>query len=251
MTLKRPRVGAGVMAALIGWRRHGPAIPARYHGGRQAGEERRGRRNGGDLDRRSREAVEFLPAGRARFLSEGRVELAAAARVAGRLEQGRASLELAVPPTIVFDLLVDGSRDIHAAALDGGDLSRLTEAGADGLGPTAAAGTVVFTSYGDGNADGIGAAPATADFGSGGSIEGSPSWVPSGDRLVFMSTTSGTAGLFDMPLDGERPGGAGHGRHGRRRTGLGTGEPPASLALPGRPHSATFKRRQNAVRPIE
>jgi Tol biopolymer transport system component len=202
------------------------------------------------------DAVEFLPGGRLQFLSAGSVELAAEAEIEGRLERGRATLDIAVPPPIVFDLLVDGNRDIYVAALDGGDLTRLTQAGADDLDPTAAAGTVVFTSFGDGNGelysiplsggtpvrltetaddeiqpslsndgariaytydatgvfklwtadvDGNGAAAATADFGSGGSIEGSPSWAPSGDRLVFMSTTNGTADLFDLLLDGSDP----------------------------------------------
>lgn len=202
------------------------------------------------------EAVEFLQEGRLRFLSEGSVELAAEAEVAGRLERGKETLDIAVPPTIVFDLLVDGNRDIYAAALDGGELTRLTQAGADDLDPTAAVGTVVFTSFRDGNAelysiplsggtpvrltqtvddeiqpslsngaarvayaydatgifklwtanaDGTGAAAATPNFGSGGSIEGSPNWAPSGDRLVFMSTTNGTADLFDLLLDGSDP----------------------------------------------
>jgi TolB protein len=202
------------------------------------------------------EAVDFLPDGYVQFLSEGTVILSAEAEVSGNVEQGRDTIDVAVPPSIVFDLLRDGNRDIYAAALDGGDLTRLTELGADDLDPTASGGSVVFTSFRDGNAelysvpvaggavqrltdtaedeiqpalcqsglhlayasdvsgvfklwtangDGTGAEAATPGFGSGGSIEGSPGWAPGGDRLAFMSTTNGTADIFDLVTDGSQP----------------------------------------------
>jgi len=49
-------------------------------------------------------------------------------------------------------------------------------------------------------ADGTNRQPLTAGFGFAGSIEASPSWAPSGDRLVFVSTAQGNAGLFQLVI---------------------------------------------------
>ncbi len=57
------------------------------------------------------------------------------------------------PPTIVFDLLRDGNRDIYRVALDGGDTLRLTTSLADDSDPTAAGNLVIFVSYRDGNGE--------------------------------------------------------------------------------------------------
>jgi len=151
------------------------------------------------------------------------------------------------PPVIVFDWLRNGNRDIYRAALDGKDLVRLTSDPGDDQHPTERGGTVVFTSYRDGNGelyavpstggverrltttaanetqpalspdgqhiaylndesgvpklwlcavDGTNPQALTTGFGFAGSIEASPSWAPSGDRLVFVSTANGHAGLF-------------------------------------------------------
>src|SRR6266566_7889058 len=64
------------------------------------------------------------------------------------------------PPTIVFDWLRNGNRDIYRAALDGKDTVRLTSDPGDDQHPTERAGTVVFTSYRDGNGE-LYAVPAT------------------------------------------------------------------------------------------
>ncbi|HEX6940943.1 MAG TPA: hypothetical protein VF158_16110 [Longimicrobiales bacterium] len=67
-------------------------------------------------------------------------------------ELGR-TLDVAVPPLILFDMVVDGNRDLYRAALDGGDLERLTtHAGADSD-PTVAGDVVVFVSDRDGNGE--------------------------------------------------------------------------------------------------
>ena len=159
-------------------------------------------------------------------------------------------------PVIVFDWLRNGNRDIYRASLDGKDTVRLTSDLGDDQYPTERAGTVVFTSYRDGNgelyavpsaggaeqrltttaanetqpalspdgrhiaylsdesgvpklwmcaADGTNPQPLTAGFGFPGSIEASPSWAPSGDRLVFVSTTHGSAGLFILTLGAGAP----------------------------------------------
>jgi len=198
------------------------------------------------------DAVEFPDDGLVEFLTDGPVILSAQAETERGLQRGRDTVDVAVPPFIVFDLLAGGNRDIYRAAIDGGDLLRLTESPADDVDPTAAAGEVVFTSFRDGNAelysvplsggtpqrltetaddeiqpalspdgtrlayafdptgihklwtanaDGSGAQAATPDFGTGGSVEGSPNWASTNDRLAFISTTNGTADIFDLRLN--------------------------------------------------
>ena len=191
------------------------------------------------------DAVQFPAPGRALLARATPVVLTAAKAGA----TGSLGFEVAVPPTIVFDLLRDGNRDIYKAALDGGDLARLTTDPADDVRPTAAGATVVFVSYRDGrgalyavplaggpdhrlavatgeesdpalspdgrrlayvesdggapklwlaDADGGNAARATTGFGFPGSVEVSPTWAPAGDRVAFVATAYGNAGLFQL-----------------------------------------------------
>jgi hypothetical protein len=63
------------------------------------------------------------------------------------------SFEIAAPPSIVFDMVVEGNRDVYRAAIDGQDVQRLTTDAAVDADPTAAKGSLVFTSYRNGNAE--------------------------------------------------------------------------------------------------
>lgn len=195
------------------------------------------------------EAVAFLADGRIRLIAAGTLTLSAEAAIDGRQERGRRALEIAAPPLVLFDLSVEGNRDIYSIALDGQDLTRLTTSAGDDVDPSAAAGIVAFTSFRDGNAEiysvplsggaptrltqtqddeiqpalsldgtqlgfltdatgvfrlwsmplGGGAAlPLTEGWGSGGSVEASPSWSPTGGAIVFISTTNGTADIFTV-----------------------------------------------------
>ncbi len=153
-----------------------------------------------------------------------------------------------VLPSIVFEALAGGNRDVYRMALDGGDVVRLTTNAGDDRAPTWAGSKVVFVSYRNGNADlysisvfggvetrlttatsaetapalsrdatklayatgasgtgrvwtslsdGTGAATATAGAGGGAlAVEGAPSWNPTGDLLVFVSTADGSADLW-------------------------------------------------------
>jgi Tol biopolymer transport system component len=94
-------------------------------------------------------AVTFGDAGTATFVTAGPVTLTAQAR--GTLVSR--DVDIALPPTIVFDLLRDGNRDIYRVALDGQDLERLTTDPGDDSDPTAAGDTVVFVSFRDGNGE--------------------------------------------------------------------------------------------------
>jgi dipeptidyl aminopeptidase/acylaminoacyl peptidase len=91
----------------------------------------------------------LLDGDRALLLTVGRVTISA---VVDGL-QTTLELDVAVPPTIVFDLLRDGNRDIYRAALDGQEIMRLTTDIGDDRSPSSAAGTIVFVSYRNGNAD--------------------------------------------------------------------------------------------------
>src|SRR5690606_11029546 len=77
----------------------------------------------------------------------GRVHVAAGAGDAS----GATELDVAVPPMILFDMVVDGNRDLYRAALDGRDLERLTTDAAADYDPTVAGDLVVFVSERDGN----------------------------------------------------------------------------------------------------
>ena len=99
------------------------------------------------------------------------------------------TLDVAVPPTILFDMVVDGNRDIYRAALDGGDLVRLTTHAAADSDPTVAGDVVVFVSDRDGND-----ALYRTTLAGGGEVrltktsnpEKHPTLSPDGTRLAFV-----------------------------------------------------------------
>jgi Tol biopolymer transport system component len=78
--------------------------------------------------------------------------------VTARTQSGTttATIHVFAPPTIVFDMSDVGSsgtlgnRDIYRVALDGQELTRLTASNSDNQLPTAARGSIVFTSFRDG-----------------------------------------------------------------------------------------------------
>lgn len=131
------------------------------------------------------------------------------------------------PPALALDLVVDGNRDVYRVALDGGDLVRLTTALGDDASPTAAEGTVVFTSYrhGQGELFALPAAggaerrlTATAES------EGSAALSPDGRRLAFVRPVQGVARVWVADAD------AGNARRLTADTPLNAGAPEASPA---------------------
>ena len=93
--------------------------------------------------------IDFTGTDSMTFVDAGNVNLTAIA--AG--EHVEFVLTVPPPPTIVFDLLRGGNRDIWLAALDGRDTVRLTSDPADDSDPSAVGNTVVFVSYRDGNGE--------------------------------------------------------------------------------------------------
>jgi len=102
-----------------------------------------------------------------------------------------------VVPTIVFDMLVSGNRDIYRMGIDGQDLTRLTTSTGDDRDPTVAKGVVVFTSHRDGNAElyrvnlkGGGEARLTTTSDN----ETSPALSPDATRLAFIRNNASVLG---------------------------------------------------------
>src|SRR5436853_1976065 len=74
--------------------------------------------------------VTFSPASAATLQLDGKVNLVAAGHLVvtatlANQSQLSAAVDVALPPTVFFDMTVGGNRDIYKVVLDGGDLSRL------------------------------------------------------------------------------------------------------------------------------
>ncbi|HEU4453245.1 MAG TPA: hypothetical protein VFR81_09300, partial [Longimicrobium sp.] len=102
-------------------------------------------------------------------------------------------------PTVVFDMLVSGNRDIYRMGIDGNDLTRLTDNTGDDRDPTVAEGSVVFTSYRHGNAElyrvslkalNVGETRLTTTTDN----ETSPALSPDGTRLAFIRSNASVLG---------------------------------------------------------
>ncbi len=112
---------------------------------------------------------------------------------------------------VVFTSYRDGNGELYAIAASGGTGTerRLTTSAANETQPALSPDGrhIAYLSDASGvpklwmsAADGTNPQPLTAGFGFAGSIEASPSWAPSGDRLVFVSTAQGNAGLFQLVI---------------------------------------------------
>jgi len=94
------------------------------------------------------------PAGRAQLVGQDSLQFVEAGTIEVTAKVFRTSgsrtttldTTVASPPRIVFDLVRQGNRDIYAASLDGGELTRLTADSADDNSPTSASGKLVWVS---------------------------------------------------------------------------------------------------------
>lgn len=155
-------------------------------------------------------ALAFTPADAGQALGGDSVRLLRAGSVtlratAGR-DEGARELSVAVPPSIAFDRVVDGNRDIWRVALDGGDLARLTTEIAEDSDPAVAAGRIVFASLRlDSNLElysmpaGGGAATRLTRTAAG---ERMPALSPDGQRIAYISDAGGLAKLWLAAGDG-------------------------------------------------
>ncbi len=111
--------------------------------------------------------------------------------------------------TVVFTSYRDGNGELYSVPSTGGAERRLTTTAANetqpALSPDGQRIAYLIDESGVPKlwmsaADGTNPQPLTAGFGYAGSVEASPSWAPSGDRLVFVSTANGHAGLYILTL---------------------------------------------------
>ncbi|UCC24560.1 MAG: PD40 domain-containing protein [Gemmatimonadales bacterium] len=146
-------------------------------------------------------ATEFLSGNRARLLEVGSLELTAT--VGDR--SGSRTIDVVLPPQILFDDRVGGNRDIYMTRLDGSDLVRLTEDPADDSDPTAGGGWTVFSSLRDGNAelyalqDGMTGAQRLTETAS---DERQPALSRGGTQLAFARSEGGGNRIWTRPLGG-------------------------------------------------
>jgi Tol biopolymer transport system component len=106
---------------------------------------------------------------------------------------------------VVFTSYRAGNAELFAVPLAGGAETRLTSTpGSETTPALRPDGERLAYSYDTGdvskvwiaNADGSGAARATSGFGFSGSVETTPAWAPTGNRMLLVSTALGTADLF-------------------------------------------------------
>jgi len=116
--------------------------------------------------------------------------------------------------TVVFTSYRDGNGELYAVPSSGGAERRITTSAANETQPALSPDGQHIAYLNDESgvpklwmcaADGTNPQPLTTGFGFPGSIEASPSWAPSGDRLVFVSTANGHAGLFITTLGAGAP----------------------------------------------
>jgi Tol biopolymer transport system component len=123
---------------------------------------------------------------------------------------GAATISVAQPPIVVFDLLRDGFRHIWQVALDGGDLLQLTHAGSDNQHGSRVGDKLVYASARNGmNFDIF---SMTVSTGSETNITNTtyadrdPSLSPDGQRIAFISTQTGADRARYMNVDGTNGG---------------------------------------------
>ncbi len=140
-----------------------------------------------------------------RFLREGRVTITASAQGG----KGTRTIDVPPPPTVVFDRLVAGNRDLWKVELDGANLQQLTTHPAEDQDPTVAQGKIVFVSHRAGAGADLWQMPlaggAAVSLVSGAGTQNMPALSPDGQRLAYISDVSGVAKLWTANGDGSNP----------------------------------------------
>jgi adhesin/invasin len=122
---------------------------------------------------------------------------------------GTKSITVATPPSVVFDLLNNGNRDIWRVALDGGDLQQLTTDPADDQHPSAATGKLVYSSAREGNlhvyVQPLAGGSATRVTPVSNNPETEPRISRDGQRVAYISNTTGLGRATYANIDGSNP----------------------------------------------
>lgn len=147
------------------------------------------------------DAAQPLDGGRIQLLRAGDVQVRATA--GGRT--GTLALQVQAPPTVVFEMAVNGNLDLYRVGLDGGDLARLTHDPANDGDPAVAGGTVVFVSVRAGNAELYSvplAGGAETRLTTTPRAEAAPALSRDGRRLAYASDASGVAKVWTAQANG-------------------------------------------------
>jgi TolB protein len=127
-----------------------------------------------------------------KFLKVGAVTITATA-VDGR--SLTTDVTVTAPPTVFFDAIASGNRDIYSVSLDGGDLKRWTTSPGEDVHPSVAGGIVVFSSTRDGNGElysvTIAAGGTEKRLTTTTANESQPTLAMGGANLAFVSDASG------------------------------------------------------------
>ncbi|WP_420126340.1 hypothetical protein [Longimicrobium sp.] len=147
------------------------------------------------------DAAQVVDGATLRLLRAGSVEV----RAQSGERTGTVTLDVAAPPTVVFDMAVGGNRDIYSVALDGGDLTRLTQNVSDERDPNAGGGTVTFVTFRHGNGELYSvplAGGAETRVTNSTLSESAPALSADGQRLAYATDPSGVAKLWTATASG-------------------------------------------------
>ena len=165
-------------------------------------------KRGTDTTLTAASGITLTPADAGTVLANGDVQLTKAGTLVISTTTSSASATLtvnvALPPTILFDGLTGGNRDIYRVSLDGGELGRLTTNPADDAHPTATGTNVVFNTFRDGNSE----LYATTTTGgterrltTTAANETQASLSPDGKRIAFATNISGITKVWLGSID--------------------------------------------------
>src|SRR5689334_11071131 len=127
--------------------------------------------------------------------------------VSARSSDGRTlstTFDVAIPPTVYFDAVAAGNRDIYSVSLDGRDLTRRTTSPADDAQPTVVAAAIVFVSTRDGNRElystptAVGGAEQRLTTTA--ANESQPAFAAGGAALAYVSDVSGAPRVYVAPV---------------------------------------------------
>lgn len=135
-----------------------------------------------------------------------------AVTISARGSDGRmlsTTFDVAFPPTVYFDAVAAGNRDIYSVSLDGRDLSRRTTSPGDETQPTVVAAAIVFVSTRDGNGE-LYSMPATVGgveqrLTTTAANESQPAFAAGGAALAYVSDVSGAPRVYVAPTPPTNP----------------------------------------------
>jgi TolB protein len=147
------------------------------------------------------DAVEALGGGQYRLRAAGALQVSASYDGS----TGTLPVTVAAPPSVVFDMVVGGNRDLYRIALDGGDFARLTQDVAEDREPSVAGSSLVFVSFRAGNAElysmALGGGAATR-LTSTARAESSPALSPDGTKIAYAYDVSGVSRIWTANANG-------------------------------------------------